>query len=333
MLLQAYSLISRPVCAWKAAGYRKGRTRAARAPFPVISVGNLALGGTGKTPVVGELIRHFLARGYRPALITRGYGGGWEKAGGVLSDSRTIFGGVRDAGDEPVLIARRFPAAGVFVGKDRIRSCWKAEALGFDLGLLDDGFQHLRLARDLDIVLHHPASPRPLRESENALSRADILLLPKGIASETGERFHRRFPQLSIFDFEVVAEGLGRDISGPLEPLSLFEGKRVLAVAGIAGPERFFTLLEKSGATLVERMTFPDHYPYPRSGIDRIAAAVARHKPDFVLTTEKDAVKWGPEARTIGDRPVFTLRIRIDLPSAFHERVEAALPPAKVGRG
>ncbi|MCK7534198.1 MAG: tetraacyldisaccharide 4'-kinase [Marinilabiliales bacterium] len=111
----------------------------------------------------------------------------------MLSDGRSVFGGVREAGDEPVLVARRFPAAGIFIGRDRGISCRKAEALGFDVCILDDGFQHLRLARDLDIVLHHPDARLPLREGEKALSRAHILLLPQETAGKTAEAFRQRF--------------------------------------------------------------------------------------------------------------------------------------------
>jgi tetraacyldisaccharide 4'-kinase len=333
LLLKAYSLASRPVCAWKAAAYAKGRKTAFRAPLPVISVGNLALGGTGKTPVAAELIGRLLGRGFHPALVTRGYGGSWERPGGVLSDGRSVFGGVREAGDEPVLLSRRFPTAGVFIGRDRGLSCLKAEALEFDLCLLDDGFQHLRLARDLDIVLHHPDAGLPLREGEAALSRAHVLLLPKGVSRETAERYRGRFPRLEVFEFETVPGDLDRGPSQPAGELSLLRGRRILAFAGIARPARFFELLEKSGATLAERLVFPDHYPYPSAGLSRIAEAVERLRPDLVLTTEKDIVKWPPEGRIVGARPLYALRIGIDLPEAFYRRVEDVLPQGKAGRG
>ncbi|MBN1939349.1 MAG: tetraacyldisaccharide 4'-kinase [Candidatus Aminicenantes bacterium] len=332
LLLNAYSLISAPVCARKAAAFAKGRKKAFLAPLPVISVGNLALGGTGKTPVAAELIGRFLDRGYHPALVTRGYGGVWEKIGGVLSDGRSIFGGVREAGDEPVWFARRFPAAGVFVGRDRVLSCLKAEALGFDLCLLDDGFQHLRLARDLDIVLHHPSAGLPLREGERALSRAHILLLPRESAGKAAEHFRRRFPRLDVFEYEVVAGNIEGRPSEPVLPLSFLQGRRILAFAGIARPGRFFDLLESAGASLVGRLIFPDHYPYPQAGISRVVSAVVRLEPDLVLTTEKDAVKWRPKDRTIAGRPLHVLRIGIDLPETFFERVWAALPAVKAGR-
>jgi len=323
VLLQAYSLVSRPVCAWKAARIAAGSKTARKAPIPVVSVGNLALGGSGKTPLAAEMIGYFLARGIRPALVTRGYRGSWERRGGVLSDGRTIFGGPREAGDEPAMIARRFPEAGVIVGWHRYLSCLKAEALGFDLCILDDGFQHLGLARDLDIVLHDPEFRGSLREGESALGRAGILLLPRGKEGESLRRYQRRFPRLKIFEYAVVPRDVDFGGAAPAVPVDHLKEKRVLAFAGIARPGRFFDLLESLGADVVERLVFPDHYSYPAAGLTRISAAVSRHRPELVLTTEKDAVKFRAEDRIFDDRPLGILRIGLDLPPDFYACVVA----------
>ena len=331
ILLQAYSLVSRPVCAWKAARYRNGRKTAAKVPLPVISVGNLTLGGAGKTPLICELIEYFLGRGHRPALVTRGYRGSWERRGGILSDGRNVFGGFREAGDEPVLVARRFPAAGVFVGRHRVPSCLKAESKGFDLCVLDDAFQHLGLARDLDIVIHDPKSRAPLREGESALDRADVLLLPRRSGPGPAEAYRLRFPQLKIFEYAVLPRGLVSGDGPPAAPPEALRGKRVLAFAGIARPERFFTLLETLGASVVERLVFPDHYPYPPAARARIAAALSAAKPEMVLTTEKDAVKFETADRTFGGLPLSALRIGIELPAGFFDCVEAVVSSVKAG--
>jgi len=331
ILLQAYSLISRPVCAWKAARYQNGRKTAAKVPLPVLSVGNLTLGGAGKTPLVCELIEYFLGRGYRPALVTRGYRGSWERRGGVLSDGRNIFGGFREAGDEPAMIACRFPEVGVFVGRHRVSSCLKAESLGFDLCVLDDAFQHLGLARDLDIVLHDPKSHAPLREGESALARAGLLLLPRRSKSDSAEAYQGRFPRLKIFEYAVVPRGLVSGDGPPASPPEALRGKRVLAFAGIARPERFFALLETLGASVVERLVFPDHYSYPPAARDRISAAVSRAGPEMVLATEKDAVKLETADRKFGGLPLSVLRIGIELPAGFYECLEAVISSAKAG--
>ena len=151
--LLVYSFFSRPLSRIKNSLYDRGVLKPRRAPLPVISVGNISLGGTEKTPLAMELLSQLVALGRRPALISRGYKGRWEKRGGVLSDGRAILGTWQDGGDEPYLIARSFPTVGVYVGKERLTSCRRAAEAGFDIAVLDDGFQHRRLARDLDIVL------------------------------------------------------------------------------------------------------------------------------------------------------------------------------------
>ena len=322
--LQVYSFVSRPVCAWKASRVAAGRATVRKAPLPVISVGNLVLGGSGKTPLAAELIGYFLARGRHPALVARGYRGSWERHGGVLSDGRSVFGGPREAGDEPAMIARRFPQAGVFIGRHRYLSCLRAEALGFDLCLLDDGFQHLGLARDLDIVLHDPGFPGALRESESALARAGVLLLPRETNPATVEKYRRRFPRLDVFEYAVSARELDSGDGPTADPAGRLAGKRVLAFAGIAKPGRFFDLLASLGASVVARLAFPDHYAYPPAGRARISSAVSRFKPDMVVTTEKDAIKFEAGERSPAGVPFAVLRIGLDLPAGFFARVEAA---------
>jgi len=319
MLLNAYSLVSRNVCAWKAARYDSGRTSARRAPLPVIAVGNLTLGGSSKTPLVMALIDRLLGRGFRPALVTRGYRGSWARTGGVLSDGRRFFGGWREGGDEPMMVARRYPEAGVFVGRHRFPSCLRAEDMGFDVCLLDDAFQHLGIARDLDIVIHDPRSREPLRESETALSRADILLIPGGLDPGTSSAYRKRFPRLDIFEFAV------KPLSFEPQPLP---GQRILAFAGIARPERFFELLDTLGVAPVGQLAFPDHYAYPAAGRAKIAAAARRLKASALVTTEKDAVKFGPDGLHFPDFPLHILRIGLDLPQAFYDRVVTAATKA-----
>jgi len=331
ILLRVYSLVSRPVCAGKAARYRRGRKTPARAPLPILSIGNLTLGGEGKTPLACEIIAHFLRKGWRPALVSRGYRGAWERSGGVVSDGKTFFGGFREAGDEPVLVARRYPRAGVFVGRGRLASCRAAASLGFDFCVLDDAFQRLDLARDLDIVLHDPRSSSPRREGDRALARADVLLLPRGTSPERFEAYRRRFPRLKVFEYAAVPRGLFSADGQTGVPLEALSGKRVLAFAGIARPRRFFSQLESLGAAVVGRMTFPDHHLYPAASRARIAAAVSRTDPEMVLTTEKDAVKFEAGELPWEGPGLTVLRIGLDLPDEFFECLEAAVFPGKAG--
>ena len=164
LALLAFSPISRLACRTKDVLYRHGILKARKAPLPTISVGNLSFGGTEKTPLAMELIAHLVRMGHRPAFVSRGYRGSWERTGGILSDGTALLGTWKEGGDEPFMVAKRFPKAGVFVGKDRLASCLKAREMGFTAIVLDDAFQHRRLARDLDIVLVNPAEARPLRE-------------------------------------------------------------------------------------------------------------------------------------------------------------------------
>jgi tetraacyldisaccharide 4'-kinase len=321
LLLAVFSPVSRAICALKTRLSRKGWIKSRRAPLPVISVGNIAFGGSGKTPLVMELLDWALGRGLKPALVTRGYKGRWEKDGGILSDGLHLSGGWREAGDEPFMVARRFPEAGVFVGRHRYLSCTKARERGFDLAILDDGFQHLKLARDLDIVLMGGGS-KPLREGRRALRRAGILLLDATSGAAGTTRFRAKFPGLRIFEYRLrptCVFDLGTERSSPPESVS---GARAVAFCGIARPERFFTLLDALGVRLVEKLAFPDHYDYPPWGLERIGDACLRHWPSALLTTEKDAVKIEDSARKFFPVPILVLRIGLDLPGAFFDLLD-----------
>jgi tetraacyldisaccharide 4'-kinase len=326
ILLGLYSLVSRFACRVKAGAVRAGVIRQREAPLPVISVGNLTLGGSEKTPLAIELLTHFLGLGRRPALVTRGYMGRWEKGGGVLSDGQALLGGWEEAGDEPYMIARHVPRAGVFVGKNRYRSCLKAKEMGFDLAVLDDGFQHLKLARDVDIVLYDPTAGGGRREGPSALGRADIILVKKG-----GEAALRRIRQrfsAAAFEYAVVPRGLRLLETGEPIAAGVLQGKRILAFCGIARPERFFSLLVENGLPPRTKMPFPDHFPYPPPGLDRIAAACERDRIEALLTTEKDAVKLLGWTWAFASTPLYVLDVGLDLPPAFFEKIGASLGPA-----
>ena len=332
-LLRVYSPFSRLVCRAKSARCEKNRGRQRVSPIPVVSVGSLTLGGSEKTPMVIEILRLALELGRRPAMITRGYKGAWEDGGGVLSDGRTILAGWREAGDEPAMVARVVPRAGIFVGKHRFRSCLEAEKSGFDLAVLDDGFQHLKLARDLDIVLHDDAESGPLREGFSALGRADILLWKKGGDEGRLRRIRDRFPGLSsVHVYEVKASGLRLLDSGTEFPADALRGKRVLAVSGIARPRRFASSVGGTGALPAAVLEFPDHHPYPARSLDRIAAAAEKAGAEAVITTEKDAVKLaGRLPASLAER-TFVLEAGLVLPPALLDRLRGFLGSLS-GRG
>lgn len=261
--------------AWQAA--RRARRAAARAtalPVPVLVVGNLTVGGSGKTPVVIALAEALRARGWRPGVVSRGYGGAARGCRVVPADGDPAL-----FGDEPVLIARR-TGVPVVVGRDRVAAARRLlDGGGVDLVLADDGLQHHRLARDVEVCVVDgrrrfgngrllPAGP--LREPLARLAGVD-LVLANGPAQEGEEAF-----TLAPADPWRLADGQRRPLAG-------FAGRPVHAVAGIGDPARFFDTLRGQGLTVIEH-PFPDHHRYRRGEL-----AFDDGLP--VLMTEKDAVK------------------------------------------
>ncbi len=256
-------------------GYRVGWLASRRLPVPVVVVGNLSVGGTGKTPLVLRLAQLLRGRGWTPGILTRGYGGrsrSWPRLVRPDSDPDAV-------GDEPVLLARRSGCT-VVAGPDRMQAGLLALRLGgCDILLTDDGLQHYRLARDLEIVLidgarglgnGHCLPAGPLREPRSRLSSVDLLLY-KG---EGGER-----PAMRLLP------GLLVNLRHPdrTRRLADLRGQAVGAVAGIGDPQPFFALLRGAGLD-IDPHPYPDHYRFsPRDLV---------HWPDGpVIMTEKDAVK------------------------------------------
>jgi tetraacyldisaccharide 4'-kinase len=323
LLLLTFSLLSRLATRFKNVLYDRGLLASESAALPVISVGNISLGGTGKTPLAVELLRWLLKSGRRPALVTRGYRGQWENQGGILSDGKRILGTWREGGDEPLMVARAVPRAGVFVGKDRLASCRRAAELGFDIVVLDDGFQHRRIARDLDIVLLSPEEKIALREPASALRRADILLLDK----EAAERAEKEPTFLSrtgaVYKYSVATRGLSDLRSGEhLEPEEVAK-MRIAAFCGIARPQRFLAQLRDSGMDPVAFLTFSDHHPYPAASLAKISRVLSKTGAEAAVTTAKDAAKLADRSGVFAGIQVCVLEIGLDIGPEFW----AALTP------
>jgi tetraacyldisaccharide 4'-kinase len=307
--------------------------RAAHLPRPVISIGNLHWGGAGKTPLVAAVALHLRGRGRRVAILSRGY----RRSGGgvrLVSDGAGPLLGPRLAGDEPVLLAEQLPGVAVLVGADRFaagRSALERLDPAPDLFLLDDGFSHLRLYRDLDLLAFPASDPFAggrlapsggLREPLAAVRWADAALL-------TGAGYAGQH------DAEALAEALaGYGFEGPVfasrtiadppsaarhEPLR--DGVRVLLVAGIARPERVQRSVAELAVEVVETLTFPDHYAYPDSALRRIEQARARSGAEWVLTTAKDHVKLLGRL----EAPLAMLPVRADPDAEFWTWLEARL--------
>ncbi len=301
-----------------------GLRKISRTSLPVISVGNIAFGGSEKTPLVMHLLSFFQEINRKPALITRGYRGGWEKSGGVLSDGKNIQGTWQDSGDESFMVARKFPQVGTYVGRNRWASCEKAKHAGFDMIVLDDGFQHRQLYRDLDIILFNPNEKIALREPTSSLNRADIILVKKNSHIQTQSQIRQHFPQAKVFLYSIINNGF---FSYPDESAVLkdhLKNKRLLAVSAIARPRRFFSLLEKEGLKPLLFLTFPDHHSYPISTRDKIRNAFRRMGADAVLTTEKDVFKLN-DLQKAEQIPVYYNKIELQLEENFYQEVLSML--------
>lgn len=295
-----------------------------KAPLPVISAGNITFGGTEKTPLVINLMTFLTKRGFKTALISRGYKGRWEKSGGILSNGKYILGSWPDSGDEPFMVAQNIPRAGIFIGKNRLLSCQKAKRLGFDLAVLDDGFQHRRLHRNLDIVLYDPAEKIALREPISSLKRAHILLMKHGVDPQRKKGIKERFPKSAIFEYSVQNKGFFALGEKERTPGEKFKEKKVLAFCGIARPERFLSILQEEGIQPLFFFKFPDHYPYPQSSLEKIAKKYQKLNADAIITTEKDAVKI-IHNKSFKKIPAYYLKIDLELEEEFYTRISHLL--------
>jgi tetraacyldisaccharide 4'-kinase len=302
--------------------YDRGFLLQAKLPCPVISVGNLTVGGTGKTPTVVLLASFLKEHGCRPAVLSRGYGGRAKAAVNVVSDGNRLLLGWREAGDEPVLIAEALPEIPVLTGAKRFLTGKVAvERFGADILILDDAFQHRSIFRNLDIVLIDAAHPfgngyllprGPLREPPADLRRADILLRTGEDAGDAAPL--REAPFLPAFrgihrPRELVEAGTGR-----VSPPATLRGQKICAFAGIGSPDNFRRGLTALGAEVVSFRTFPDHHPYTPSDIEALRRIAKKSDASLIVTTEKDGVRLSdfPDFRAM----ISLLRIGMEIKPA-----------------
>jgi len=295
----------------RAALYERGWLSQRRLEKPVISVGALSVGGAGKTPTTALLATLLAQAGLRPAILSRGYRRSGKEPLLVSSgDGRGPLVSAGRAGDEPFWLASVLPGVAVAVAARREEAAALAAAAGpVDVFLLDDGFQHLRVARDVDLLVVNPEAPfwsdRPLpsgrlREPATAAGRADAFLLvgdDRGAAEALGRRFVgtaqfelRRQPARCWRLAEAVPEAMPMPTSADPD-LGGCAGQPVFAFAGIARPQRFYDDLEDAGVTVCGRHTFADHHAYSTADLDAVATAAARAGAALLVTTEKDAVR------------------------------------------
>jgi len=323
-ILILLSLLYQAGCQFKNVLYSLKIFRPKNAPLPVISIGNITFGGSEKTPLVMFLIGELLQNGCKPALVTRGYRGNWERKGGMLSSGNGLLGSWEDSGEEAFMVARNFPKAGVFIGKERLKSCRNAHLNGYELAVCDDGFQHRRLFRDVDIVLYDPAERNPLREPVSSLRRAHFLLLKQPIGKETRCSFFARFPRLNVFAYSVITEGFFYIDGTAQQDVESLRRKKILAFCGIARPLRFLGQLAAEGIRPCTLLKFPDHHLYPPASIKRIRAKLQSEGAEALVTTEKDAVKIAG-MEPFREIPTFYLKISVRTEEGFSSQIISLL--------
>ena len=289
------------------AWYARAPSRARSLSQPVISVGNLVVGGSGKTPVVAALARLLVERGERPAILSRGYGRRSHEDGVlVVSSDERVLEPVERSGDEPQMLARALPGVPVIVSPDRhIAGTLAERQFGCTVHLLDDGYQHLQLRRDIDLLLVAPSDldervlpSGRLREPTSAARAADAVLVTgtEDEAQEVGATLGKnvvfrvvpRFGQPRAIHPVGDAFRAGRR-AGPFGPAEGY--KRAVAVAGIARPERFFAAARAEGWDVARELRYRDHHWFDARDVERITAAATETGADVILTTEKDAMR------------------------------------------
>jgi len=289
--------------------YRAGRLHVFELGVPVISVGNLTTGGTGKTPLV-EWIAHELAQtGRRVCILTRGYGRRRAGTRVIVSNAIEVLSDADRAGDEPLLLAEKLQGeAAVICDADRVAAArWATENLGTDLFILDDGFQHMRLGRDCNIVAIDATNPwgnrhllpaGTLRESPRQLARADCIVITRADSASQTETLKSEINQFSegrpVFLSRMRIDGLRKlssDMKDSRVSANELKSGPVAAFCGVGNPESFFAQLRRDNYQLGHTRAFPDHHYYTQEEINALISQSAERGAHALLTTAKDEVK------------------------------------------
>jgi len=305
--------------------YKKNILKSYSFPVPVISVGNLVMGGTGKTPIVRHLSELLQKKGYNPAVISRGYGGKSKQRVNVVSDGTNVNLAPIDAGDEPYMLARTLKNIPVLTGTRRYFPCnYAINKFKTNVLLLDDGFQHLSVQRNLDLVLFDATALAgnsrvfpggELREPVSALKRCHVFLIT-GVSADnklSAVKFQsllkEKFPNKPVFlaehDSYQLWNNQGEEISAKKEV-------EHYAFCGIANPLRFKNSLENHGLKISGFEPLKDHVCYTQSLVTNLCERAGKSGAKFLLTTEKDFVKL-KNFQTKLPLIIFTIRHKVDI--------------------
>lgn len=320
-------------------------------PCFVISIGNITVGGTGKTPMTLYLAQTLVRMGKKPVVVSRGYKGNYQAETLVVSDGDHIFADFKTAGDEPYMMAQK-KICPVVVGKSRFKAGQKAiENFNPDVIILDDGFQHLGLKRDLDFVLFDDSNPLGntrylpsgrLREPvQTAAKRAHALIFtrcpleilslqssaedampPTVIANNRLQPFGAHFhalPEFKTCHVPFVCEQilLDKNIANPGIDMEYLKGKKALLVSGLASNPSFYQTLDRYGVIIVDHLEFKDHYRYKRADFKKINTLARQQEADIILTTQKDRVKFADDIKWEKELAVIGIQIQFQTPERF----------------
>ncbi len=321
----------------RAGWYASGRIASHALPRPSVSVGNLTFGGTGKTPIVELLARRLRFEGWRPAILSRGYGRA-SRGVVVVSAGEGPLVSPEQGGDEPVALAKATSGVIVVVGERRVEAARRAADLGADVLLLDDAFQHLAVARDVNLLLFDARDPfgggstppgGRLRERLSAMRRADAIVFtrtergaPPRDALAAIARIH---PAAPVFHARFRGTGLRDESGSPVEAASL-SGRRCVAVCGVADASQFAATLSEMSLSPEETLEFRDHQHYRERHLALVRRAADRAGASWLVTTEKDAVKLAGRTQL----PLLTLRLGVEvLEPGFFPFVASRLSSAR----
>jgi tetraacyldisaccharide 4'-kinase len=306
-LLLPFSAAFRAGVALRHSAYRYGWFKVRHLRRPVVSVGNLTVGGTGKTPLVACIARILLRNGLKPSILTRGYGRS-SKAAMIVIEPGASRPDPREVGDEPAILARLLPEIPVMICADRYHAGQAAEErFGIDVHILDDGFQHLALARDLDLLAldsTQPISDWDLlpagrqREPVSALRRAQFVVLTRADTTDPSpleELLLELHPNAQVFRSRTELLGWTNALTGQAISAGEIQAQKVAAFCAIGNPGAFFGNLRHWGFNLVAEDAFRDHHVYTGEEIRRLVANARKKGAAALLTTQKDAVKFAPD--------------------------------------
>ena len=341
-ILYVFSVIYSRLLTMKLEGYMHGVFHRERLDCFVISLGNITVGGTGKTPTAQRLARMIQSMGYRVVILNRGYHAKWHGDVAVVSDGVTLQMTAADAGDEAFMLAKHLPDIPVLIGAKRsVTGRYAVEKFGAEVVIMDDGYQHWQLERDLDILLVDAVNafgtgyilPRgTLREPLSHINRANVCLMTKVDQATEGSIGHIRNTvqrcnkDALIFEsvhqprcFIPLAEWFD-NISGEGLDVSEFRGKHIMAVSAIGNPASFEQTLSNLGAIVVESLRYPDHYDYTLQVMEDVLQQAEAQGAEAIVITEKDAVKIPTEvARANWDIPIYVICVEVMFQSGAEE--------------